>query len=111
MGTLADTKIMRWGASASEVIFVNRPLASFWSWGKVVPIVRGWGVHQPAMNFLQSRLDAGVGQRFPRGQGQLAQRELKAQVGGWQAHSRLPGRQVVRASRLSPRHGLRASQP
>jgi len=57
--TLADTKIMRWGASASEVIFVNRPLASFWSLGKVVPIVRGWGVHQPAMNFLQSRLDAG----------------------------------------------------
>jgi len=57
--TLADTKIMRWGASASEVIFVNRPLATFWSLGKVVPIVRGWGVYQPAMNFLQSRLDAG----------------------------------------------------
>jgi len=56
---LADTRIMRWGASASEVIFVNRPLATFWSLGKVVPIVRGWGVYQPAMNFLQSRLDAG----------------------------------------------------
>ena len=26
----------RWGASASEVIFVNRPLATFWSLGKVV---------------------------------------------------------------------------
>ena len=25
----------------------------------MVPIVRGWGVYQPAMNFLQSRLDAG----------------------------------------------------
>ena len=24
-----------------------------------MPIVRGWGVHQPAMNFLQSRMDSG----------------------------------------------------
>ena len=56
---LADTRNMRWGASASEVIFINRPLETFWKLGKVIPIVRGWGVDQPAMRFLQDRLDSG----------------------------------------------------
>jgi len=56
---LADRLSMRWGASASEVIFANWPLAIFFSLGKVVPIVRGWGVEQPAMQFLLRRLDGG----------------------------------------------------
>ena len=56
---LANTSRMRWGASASEVIFINRPLETFWKLGKVIPIVRGWGVEQPAMKFLQERLDRG----------------------------------------------------
>jgi len=56
---LADTRNMRWGASASEVIFINRPLETFWKLGKVIPIVRGWGVEQPAMRFLQERLNSG----------------------------------------------------
>jgi len=58
-GQLADTRGMRWGASASEVIFVNRALATFFSLGKVVPIVRGWGVNQPAMEFMLERLKGG----------------------------------------------------
>jgi len=56
---LSDRCNMRWGASASEVIFVNKPLATFFSLGKVVPIVRGWGVYQPAMEFLLERLKGG----------------------------------------------------
>ena len=65
---LADTKRMRWGASASEVIFLNRGLAAFWNLGKVVPIVRGWGVSQPAMEFLLARLRAGAWVNiFPEG--------------------------------------------
>merc|ERR1712142_107049 len=56
---LADTVGMRWGTSASEVIFSNMPLSTFYSLGKVVPIVRGWGVYQPAMEFLLERLNGG----------------------------------------------------
>jgi len=56
---LVDKRTMRWGASASEVIFINKVLATFFSLGKVVPIVRGWGVHQPAMDFLLARLNGG----------------------------------------------------
>jgi len=79
---LADTKIMRWGASASEVIFVNRPLATFWSLGKVVPIVRGWGVHQPAMDFLQSRLNAGGWVNvFPEGKVNWPREDLRLRWG------------------------------
>ena len=57
---LLDTRHMRWGASASEVIFSSRPLETFWKLGKVVPIVRGWGVHQPAMDFLLDKLHLNV---------------------------------------------------
>merc|ERR1719270_2213976 len=56
---LMNTRRMRWGASASEVIFVNRPLEMFWKLGKVIPIVRGWGVNQPAMGFLLDKLNRG----------------------------------------------------
>ena len=56
---LINTRLMRWGASASEVIFVNRPLETFWKLGKVIPIVRGWGVDQPAMQFLVDKLNRG----------------------------------------------------
>ena len=30
---------LRWGASASEVIFVNKALATFWSLGKVTSVL------------------------------------------------------------------------
>jgi len=56
---LMNTRRMRWGASASEVIFANRPLETFWKLGKVIPIVRGWGVDQPAMQFLLDKLNRG----------------------------------------------------
>jgi len=66
--TLASTSTMRWGASASEVIFLNRLLASFFALGKVVPIVRGWGVSQPAVSFLGERLrEGGWVNMFPEG--------------------------------------------
>jgi len=57
--TLASSRAMRWSVSASEVIFLNRPLAAFFNLGKVIPIVRGWGTEQPAMRFLEARLSAG----------------------------------------------------
>jgi len=56
---LFDSIKMRWGAAASEVLFSNMPLSTFYSLGKVVPIVRGWGVYQPAMEFLLERLNGG----------------------------------------------------
>merc|ERR1719158_2252062 len=56
---LMNTRRMRWGASASEVIFINKPLETFWKLGKVIPIVRGWGVNQPAMQFLLDKLNRG----------------------------------------------------
>jgi monolysocardiolipin acyltransferase len=79
---LMDTRGMRWGASASEVIFSNRPLATFWSLGKVVPIVRGWGVRQPAMQFLLHRLDHGGWVNiFPEGRVNWPREELRLRWG------------------------------
>ena len=44
---------------ACELIFANRSISTFWSLGKVVPIVRWWGVNQPAMEILLYRLNDG----------------------------------------------------
>ena len=60
--------IRRWGASASEVIFFNKSLETFWKLGKVIPIVRGWGVEQPAMEFLLDKMNRnGWVNIFPEG--------------------------------------------
>jgi len=56
---LCDYKGMRWSVSATEVIYVNRLLSKYWALGKVVPITRGWGPNQPAIDFLLQRLNEG----------------------------------------------------
>jgi len=56
---LADVKGMRWSVSATEVIFINSWVSKFFALGKVVPVTRGWGPQQPAMNFLVNRLNEG----------------------------------------------------
>ena len=53
---------MRWSCSAAEVIFSNRLFSTFFSLGKVIPVVRGWGAHQPGLDFL-----IGTWRRYPIG--------------------------------------------
>lgn len=51
---------MRWTLGAREIMFdKNKVFDWLFANGKVIPIIRGHGVHQPAMNFALQRLNLG----------------------------------------------------
>lgn len=50
---------LRWIAADALNFFGNLPMATFFSWGKCVPIIRGAGLDQPGMDFMAERLEAG----------------------------------------------------
>lgn len=57
--TLLDTQAMRWSLGAKDVIFLNPLYSAFFSAGKVLPVVRGAGIHQPAMDAAVDLLGRG----------------------------------------------------
>ncbi|CAG8579508.1 4007_t:CDS:2 [Paraglomus brasilianum] len=52
-------RTIRWTLGAQEICFTNPALSYFFSLGRVVPTVRGAGIHQPAMNYALDRLNDG----------------------------------------------------
>eukprot|EP00118_Oscarella_pearsei_P026148 m.309499 g.309499 ORF g.309499 m.309499 type:complete len:275 (+) comp46684_c0_seq1:26-850(+) len=50
---------IRWVPGAKELVFTQIRHALFFSLGQIVPVVRGYGVYQRAMNFVVDRLNEG----------------------------------------------------
>ena len=56
---LSNANNIRWTPGADEVMFYNNKLATLFGWGRVVPTIRGWGVHQACMNLCLEKLNLG----------------------------------------------------
>lgn len=56
---ICNKNVTRWSLAAHDICFTNRLHSRFFMSGKCIPVVRGAGVHQPAIDVCIEKLAAG----------------------------------------------------
>jgi len=79
---LSQSRKMRWSLAAKEICFATPFTSSISSHGKVIPIVRGEGIYQSAVNYALNKLNEGEWVHiFPEGKIAFEPVRLKWGVG------------------------------
>lgn len=56
---VASSQRIRWSLAAYDICFTNRLHATFFMFGKCIPVIRGGGVYQPAVDLCIQKLKLG----------------------------------------------------
>ncbi|XP_017077968.1 tafazzin homolog isoform X1 [Drosophila eugracilis] len=82
LGVVCNTLKIRWSMAAHDICFTNRKHALFFMFGKCIPVVRGNGVYQEAINLCIEKAALGHWIHvFPEGKVNMEKEELRLKWG------------------------------
>ncbi|XP_037716493.1 tafazzin homolog isoform X2 [Drosophila subpulchrella] len=82
LGVVCNTYKIRWSMAAHDICFTNRRHSLFFMFGKCIPVVRGIGVYQEAINLCIEKAALGHWIHvFPEGKVNMEKEELRLKWG------------------------------
>lgn len=59
LSNVGSEKRIRWSMAAHDICFTNKLHSTFFMYGKCIPVIRGAGVYQPAVDLCIQKLKIG----------------------------------------------------